>query len=99
MPDFSVQLQALRDDASTFEAAGASIDSMTQTVQGWGDAIPDWGLLAESQQPFNELMARVAAYTTEGQTQLTAVGTNLRQVADTYQREEDDNTHASTGLY
>lgn len=99
MPDFTVELQQLRDDATTFEAGGQSLANMAATVQGWGANVPDWGIMSDAQGPFTTLAGRVSDYCTDGNTEMTAVGENLRHVADVYEAEEEAGVHAANDLY
>ncbi|NNG21354.1 hypothetical protein HJ590_17690 [Naumannella sp. ID2617S] len=99
MTDFSVELGALRTDAGTFETGGDSVANLTRSLEQWRDWIPDWGILGECQQPFEDLVARVGDYTREGDTELHSVGQNLRHIADVYEREEQENVHLAMNIY
>ncbi|NLT31335.1 MAG: hypothetical protein GXX86_12940 [Propionibacterium sp.] len=99
MSDFTVELGALRTDATTFDDLADFFVGMVDTIQQWQSNIPDWGLMSDAKPGFDTATSGIATFADTGRTTMQDIANNLRNVADVYEAEEEAGVHASTGIY
>ncbi|AHI00449.1 hypothetical protein GCM10010174_64630 [Kutzneria viridogrisea] len=98
----SVALDALRSDASTWDAAGDGLDGPTSTLGGLAlgpEQVSMWAADAGLDRTYNEAREQLASVIAQAAENFHAVAAALRTAATIYEQEEQQNLHRLKGVY
>lgn len=97
--EVKVATSALRTEATEWDGQSAAIGGIAAKVGGMELGRVEAGLFQLVVSPYNEVVQAVQARCQEGQVAMPEIATTLRAVADTYDREDDNNAHRIRNLY
>ncbi len=103
MPPTAQQVQvatdALRTEAGVWDAQSGQLDTIRSKVAELTFSRLEAGIFQILVSVNDDLVAHVTARCGEGTTEMAAIATTLRSVADTYDTEERANEHSLRNLY
>lgn len=97
--DIKVATDALRTEAEVWTAQAAELTTIATKADGLRFSRIEAGLFQLICGVHDEIVTHVVARCGEGNTQMTAISSTLRTVADTYDQEESANEHSFRNLY
>lgn len=96
---FSVGIQALRDDAKIWDQQSAQMQQVVTRANGLRMDRLQAGIFQVYVGAYQQAVDQVVNRSGEGITAMHAVSTTLSSVADAYQQDETANTHKFTDLH
>lgn len=94
-----VATDALRGEAGVWDTQSAAMADIRPKLDAVSLTRIQAGVFQVLFDAYTEVATKVRAATTEGALNMREVGTTLRQVADTYDREEAAHLHALKSIY
>lgn len=94
-----VATEALRTEAGVWDAQAAQMNRIGPVAQGLRLNRIEAGLFQVIFDTYGQVIEQVIARAEEGGQRMTETADTLRSVADTYVREEADNTHMLNNIY
>lgn len=95
----TVATSALRTEAGEWDTQSATTGALSAKVAGMEFGRLEAGLFQMMVGPYNDVIHHVAARCTEGQTAMTEIANTLRNVADTYDAEDEASLHRIKNVY
>lgn len=95
----TVATSALRTEAGTWDELSTEIGKIPGMAEGLRLTRIEAGLFQVIFDAYDKVVDQVVARTNEGKTEMTAIATTLRSVADTYDSEETAGEHRLRNLY
>lgn len=95
----TVATEALRTEAGVWDTQAESMADISHKADGLRLNRVEAGLFQVIFDTYGQVIDQVTARASEGNTQMLAIGTTLRAVADTYEREETDHVHKLRNIY
>ena len=89
----------LRSESEVWTAQATQMTNIATKVDGLRFTRIEAGIFQLIVGVHDDLVTHVTARCREGDTQMTAISTTLRAVADTYDQEERTNEHSLRDLY
>ncbi|MBP2476626.1 hypothetical protein JOF53_005498 [Crossiella equi] len=90
---------ALRNEAGVWEVQAAEMDKIVSSVEAMRLNRIQAGVFQLVYDAYIDVVDQVVGRSTEGGGRMREVANTLRQVADTYEREEAANLHKMKNLY
>src|SRR5215470_10960079 len=94
-----VATEALRTEAGVWDAQAAQMNRIGPMAEGLRLNRIEAGLFQVIFDTYQQVIDQVIARANEGGQRMAEIATTLRQVADTYDREEASNTHRLNNIY
>lgn len=95
----TVAIERLRGAGNSWHDVASDLGKASERIEPLKITRLEAGIFQVPYQAYLDAAQFIQDRTKEGATQATNVGYTLKSNADTYQREEDNNTHRLTGLY
>ncbi|MEU4564888.1 type VII secretion target [Actinoplanes sp. NPDC023936] len=97
--EVSVATDALRAEATVWEAQGGKLNVLSVQVETMEFGRVEAGLFQIMVSPYNEVVRAVTSRCAEGAAAMTEMASTLRQVADVYEAEDQANAHRIRNVY
>jgi uncharacterized protein YukE len=97
--DVRVATQALRSEADLWDEQGHELEVLSMKVNDLALGRLEAGVFQLVVVSYNEVVHQVAERTRQGFQAMRQISTALRQVADTYEAEDDAGKHRLDGLH
>jgi uncharacterized protein YukE len=94
-----VATEALRTEAGVWDAQAAQLNRIGPMTEALRLNRVEAGLFQVIFDTYQQVIDQVVARADEGGQRMDEIATTLRQVADTYDREEAANTHMLNNIY
>jgi hypothetical protein len=94
-----VATDALRTEAGVWDAQSTQLGAIQSKVSGLTFSRLEAGIFQVLVSVNDDLVNHVTARCGEGKTQMAAIASTLRSVADTYDAEERSNEHSFRNIY
>jgi len=97
--EIAFSLEALRNHAKVWDKASDQLGTISDKTENLELNRVEVGLFQSLVSQVNATRAKVQALANEGVKEMAEGGDALRKVANTYEREEENNTHKIEKLY